>query len=142
MPSSYGAAFDPTTPSKLASGTTHDAAVRRFRNVFNLATNGGGGTQNSLKIAHLREGTALCAVELSSSVSLTGVNFTVGTLANPTKYAVALAGPAAGATVRFPILPAALAADALSAPEEIFLFPSANTPGAGTVVAQGFASHR
>jgi hypothetical protein len=137
-----GSAFSATDTKKLAPGTTHDAGVRRFRNTFDLAAAGAGGTANTPKVAELREGSALCGCEISSTVSLSGINFTLGTPAEPAKYATAQAGPAAGATVRLNILPAALAADAIERPEDIILTPSGNLPGAGTVVASVFASKR
>lgn len=126
----------------LASGCVHDAGVRRFRNTFNLADANVGGTTNTPVVARLREHNALSACELSSTVSLAAVNFTLGTADDPDKYATAFAGPAAGATVRVPILPAMLAADAISAPEEIILTPSAALPANGLVVASVYASHR
>lgn len=138
----YGNAFSGSDRRKLAPGAVHDAGVRRYRNVFNLADAGVGGTTNTPLVAKLREGTALAACELTSNVNLAGVNFTLGTEAEPAKYATAFAGPGAGATVRVSILPAALAADALATPEEIILTPSAALPAAGTVVASVMASHR
>lgn len=126
----------------LAPGTVHDAGVRRYKNDLDFAVNGGGGTQNTPVIARVREGSAIFACEISSTVNLAGINFTLGTAAAPAKYATAFAGPAAGATVRVPILPAMLAADALEKPEELILTPSANLPGAGILVASVFASHR
>lgn len=126
----------------LASGAVHDAGVRRFRNTFDFAVNGGGGTVNTPVVARVREGSAVSACEVSSTVNLSAINFTLGTAAEPAKYATAFAGPAAGATVRVPILPAALAADALADPEELILTPSANLPGAGILVVSVFASHR
>jgi hypothetical protein len=142
MPDALGKNWSATNPAQLAPGSSHDAAIRRHRNVFDLATNGGGGAQSQLVVAKLREGNALESARLSSSVSLAGVNFSVGTDADNVKYADAVAGPAAGATVSFTIKPAALAADALSTPEIIKFYPSGNLPGAGTVVAQVNSSMR
>ncbi len=136
----YGKAFS-ADRAKYASGTSHDAAVRRHRNTVSLATEGGG-TQNTLIIGKVREGNCVEAVSLASDVNLSGINFTVGVEGNPTKYAIAQAGPAAGATVRFQIVPAQLGADALATPDEVLLFPSANLPAAGLMVASVLASHR
>lgn len=141
MPS-YGSAFSAIDPAKMAPGTSHDAGVRRFRNTFDLATNGGGGTTEALKVAAVREGNCVEAVNLASSVSLAAINFTIGTLASPAKYGIAQAGPAANAKVSFNLPIAALAADALLKPEDIYLFPSAALPAAGTLVASLYSSKR
>lgn len=138
----YGSAFSATDPKKLASGTVHDAGSRRFRNTFDLAAAGVGGTVNTPIVARVREGSAVHAASVSSSANLSGINFTLGTVAEPAKYAAAFAGPAAGATVHVQIKPEALAADSLATPEEIILTPSANLPGAGILVASVFASKR
>lgn len=135
MPSSLGTAFSSTDSTKLAPGTSHDAAIRSFRNDFDFATNGGGGTQNSLKIAALREGMCVRGFRIAASVDCSAINFSVGTLADPTKYAAAAAGPAANAQTT-PFLKVAMQKmDPLAVPEDIYLFPSANMPAAGTLVA-------
>lgn len=138
----YGSAFNASDPRKLAPGTVHDAGTRRFRNTFQLADAGVGGTTNTPIVARIRAGSAVHAGELSSSANLSGITFTLGTVADPAKYAAAFAGPAAGATVRMPIKPDMLAADAIKSPEELILTPSANLPGAGVLVASVFASKR
>lgn len=138
----YGSAFSATDTKKLAPGTVHDAGSRRFRNTFNLADAGVGGTTNTPIVARVREGSAVHACEVSSSANLSAINFTLGIVGDPAKYAAAFAGPAAGATVRVPIKPEVLAADALALPEEIILTPSANLPGAGILVGSVFASKR
>lgn len=138
----YGSAFNASDPRKLAPGTVHDAGSRRFSNKFNFADSGVGGTTNTPIIARIRAGSAVHAFELSSTVSLAGINFTLGTAAEPAKYCATFAGPAAGGTVRAPIKPDVLAADAIKSPEEIILTPSANLPGAGIVVGSVFASKR
>jgi len=134
MASSMGAAFSSTDPSKLAPGTSHDAAIRSMRNVFTLA-NDGGGTTNSLKAAALREGMCVRGARLASDVNCSGINFTIGTLADPVKYAAAFAGPAANAQVTVTIKVPMQAMDPLAAAEDVYLFPSGNTPGAGTLVS-------
>lgn len=141
MPS-YGSAFSATDPAKLAPGTSHDAGVRRFRNTFDLATNGGGGTAEPLKVAAVREGNCVESFSLASTVSLAAINFTVGTIGSPAKYATAQAGPAANVRQSFQLSVAMLAADALTKAEDIYLFPSAALPAAGTVVASVFSSKR
>lgn len=135
MASSMGAVFSSTDSRVLAPGTSHDAGIRSMRNVFNLATNGGGGTTNSLKAAALRSGMCVRGARLTSDVNCSGINFTIGTLADPTKYAAAFAGPAANAQVVVTLKVAIQAMDPLAAAEDVYLFPSGNTPGAGTLVS-------
>ncbi len=137
----YGTAFSGTDPSKLAPGTSHDAGVRRHRNTVSLATEGGG-TTNSLIIGKVREGNCVEGVALASDVALSGVNFTVGTDAEPAKYVASVAGPGAGATLRMTIKVAQLAMDPLEKPETIKLFPSAALPASGLIVASVFTSKR
>ncbi|GGO95027.1 hypothetical protein [Stakelama pacifica] len=137
----YGTSYSSTDDSKLAPGTKVDAGVRRFHNDFSLATQGGG-TQDTPLVARIREGCAVCAFELSSSVDLSGLTFKLGIATDDDKYAVAFAGPAAGKTVRAPIVPAMLAAGALEQREDIILTPSANMPAAGVVCTELFASKR
>ncbi|NLS27934.1 hypothetical protein S2M10_29360 [Sphingomonas sp. S2M10] len=129
---------------KHASGTDTDAAVRRFRNRFNLATDAdaAGGTTNGLFVGTLQTGQVLTGAEIASSVSLAAVNFTLGTIANPTLYGAAQAGPAANAVVRLTLTIAAYAMDAATAPQDLYLFPSANLPATGQIVAAFQASHR
>jgi hypothetical protein len=140
MPIIYGDAFK-ADKSRYASGTSHDAANRRYRNKVSLASEGGG-TANTLLAAKVREGSCIDSVSLASDVNLSGLTFTVGTVASPAKYAAAQAGPAAGATVRFAIIPAMLAMEPLTALEEIILTPSGALPAAGLMVASVVASHR
>ncbi|QNQ09250.1 hypothetical protein [Sphingomonas alpina] len=138
----YGAAFSSTDLTAKAPGTSHDAGERSFRNVFDFATNGGGGTVNTPKIAIVREGSCIKGFRVSSDVNCSGINFTIGTIADPVKYCAAFAGPAANAqvipTVKIPMQ----AMDPLARPEEIYLFPSGNMPAAGTLVAFTSATHR
>ena len=145
MAQSNGANFGGGDPAKLASGTRHDAGIRLFENKFDLESDddAAGGTSNTLLVAKIREG---CKIShggyLSSTANLSGINFTLGTAADPDKYATAFAGPAANATVTIPVLPAMLAADPLSTPEDLILTPSGNLPAAGTVVAAVTAAKR
>lgn len=141
MPDIYGTAFSATDPGALAPGTSHDAGVRRHRNTVSLATEGGSG-QNNLIVGKVREGNCVEGARFSADVNLSAINFTLGTDADPAKYAAAFAGPAANATVSVTIKVAALAMDALEKPETIKLFPSAVLPAAGTLVASVFTSKR
>lgn len=137
----YGKAYSSSDDLKRAPGTVVDAAARRFRNVFDLVTEGGN-TTNPLLAAKVREGVAVFEARLHSTVSLTGINFTIGTDAAPAKYGAAQAGPGAGASKTFQIPVAQLAADALTTPEDIKFFPSGALPANGTIVAEIFASKR
>ena len=140
MANIFGKAFSAVLGA-LAPGTSHDAGLRRFRNSTSLVSEGGG-TVNTLIIGRIREGCAIDHFKVASDVNLSAINFTIGTAAAPAKYCAAFAGPAAGATVIPPVLPAMQAADALTVPEEIILAPSAALPAAGLIVASGYASKR
>lgn len=129
-----------TDPGNMAQGTMHDAAVRRFGNDFDLAV-AGGGTTNTPVVAKLPSGVVPVSCEVSCTTNASGINFTLGTVADPDKYATAFAGPAANATVRVAILPAMLKT-ILEEPETIILTPSGNMPANGTLVASFFASKR
>lgn len=140
MANIFGKAFSAVLGA-LAPGTSHDAGIRRFRNSTSLATEGGG-TVNTLIIGRIREGNAIDHFKVASDINLSGLNFTIGIAGAPAKYCAAFAGPAAGATVIPPVVPAMQAADALDKPEEIILTPSGALPAAGLIVASGYASKR
>ena len=142
MPTVYGKAFSGTDKGKLAPGTSHDAATRGYRNTFELAVNGGGGTASALLFAKVREGSNVHGFDVTSDVNLSGINFTIGTDAEPAKYCAAFAGPAANATVRPQVKIGPLMADALTRLEEIKLFPNVALPAAGNIVARATATHR
>jgi hypothetical protein len=138
----YGKQFSSSDMLKKAAGTSHDAAERSFRNEFDFAVDGGGGTVNTPKIAHVREGSCINGFRIASNVSLAAINFTIGTIADPAKYCAAFAGPAADAQVAPTMKIAMQAMDPLAKSEEIFLFPSAAMPAAGLMVAFTKATHR
>lgn len=131
----YGANFSATDTKQLSPGTSVDAAIRSSRNVFNFATNGGGGTTSTPKIANLRAGICMRGFRIGSTADCSGFNFTIGTIADPVRYCAAFAGPAAGASVTPPVKTAMLAMDPLAVAEDIYLFPSGNMPATGTLVA-------
>lgn len=137
----YGSAYSGTDPLHRPSGIVVDAGVRRFRNVINLATDGGGAANNIIA-ADVREGVSVFEARMASTVDLSAINFTIGTDAAPTKYGAAQAGPAAGASKVFTIPVAQLAADPLTSPERIKFFPAAALPAAGSIVVAVFASKR
>lgn len=141
MPGVYGKALSASDDLHRAPGTTVDAAVRRHRNVFDFAEAGVGGTTTPLVAARLREGVALESIKIGSSVNVSAVNISVGTAANPTKYSAAAAGPNATRSER--VVPTtALDDDALAAPEEVILTPSAAWPSTGILVSDVFVSKR
>lgn len=127
--------LDSETPGNRAPGTVFNAGIRSYENVFDLAE-AGGGSQDDLVGGNIRDGNKVMGAVMSSTVSLAAVNFTVGTDADPDKYGAAQAGPAAGATVRFAIPVAALAADALASMETVKFFASAALPATGTIVTR------
>jgi hypothetical protein len=127
-------------PGSMAQGTIHDAGVRRFGNSFDLAV-AGGGTTNTPIVAKAPSGVVPAGCDVSCTTNASGINFTLGTAADPDKYATAFAGPAANATVRVAILPAMLKT-MLEEPETIILTPSGNMPANGTLVTSFFASKR
>lgn len=144
MPNSLGTLNPGTRLYKHALGVDSDAAVRRFRNRFNLTTDAdaAGGTQNSLFIGTLQTGQVLTASSLFSTANLSAINFTLGTIASPTLYGAAQAGPAANGLTRFTLTDAAYSMDPLTAPQDLYLFPSANLPATGKITAAFEASHR
>jgi hypothetical protein len=139
MPDINGKAFS-TNPLFRSPGTVVDAGGRRFRNVVDLAVEGGA-TANPLVAAIVREGCSVYEARMSSGANLSAINFTIGTDAAPAKYGAAQAGP--NATTKTFVIPiAALDDDALTAPETIKFFPSGALPGAGVIVTEIFASKR
>lgn len=135
----YGDQFSSDAAS-VAQGVSHDAGVRRFGNSVDLAIEGGGG-QNTPIVAKLPSGVVPVGCEVSCSTNASAINFTLGTAADPDKYATAFAGPAAGATVKVNILPAMLKT-ILTDAETVILTPSGNLPATGILVASFFASKR
>lgn len=137
----YGSNWSATDPLTNAPGSTHDAPLRTYRNVFNFADSGVGGTTNPLRIARLREGSHLEAVHIQSDQNLSGVNISGGITGDTAKYVAAAAGPNA-TFQRMLVKLAALDDDAIGAMEEIILTPSGNWPASGTLVTWVHASHR
>lgn len=135
----YGKQFS-SDARDMAEGTIHDAGVRRFGNSVDLAVEGAS-SQNTLIVGKLPSGVVVSGAEVSCTTNASAINYTLGTVADPDKYATAFAGPAAGATVRVPILPAMLQT-LLEEPETVILTPSGNQPATGILVASIFASKR
>lgn len=135
----YGSAFSNADDLKRAPGTTVDAAIRRHRNVFDLAVDGG--TSEALKIAHLREGVVIEGIKMHTGANLSAINFSAGNATAAAKYAAAQAGPNA-VTKELQLTVTSLDDDPLTAPEEVLLTPSGNLPGAGTLVVDVFVSKR
>ena len=93
------------TKQAQAPGHSNNAAMRRNREVFLTDDGGANAIGTTLVIGTLRGGDVGDVVELTAgTVSYAGVSFSVGTRANATKYSAAVAGPAAGATVRIKLL--------------------------------------
>lgn len=134
----YGKNFS-TAHLHRAPGTSHHAAERDYSNLFDLAADGG--TAEALKIAHVGPGVVAKELLIESSANISGINFTVGTAADPDKYGTTTAGPAAnGSKIIYP--PLALGLDPTTEAEDIILTPSGALPGAGTIRTTFRASHR
>ena len=144
MPNSLGTLNPGTRAYKHALGADSDAGMRRFRNRFNLATDAdaAGGTTNGLFVGTMQIGQVLSAAQLFATVNLSAINFTLGTIANPTLYGTAQAGPTAGGVVRITLTDAGYSMDPLSAPQDLYLFPSAALPATGKITAAFEATHR
>ncbi len=136
----YGINFS-SKLGKLAPGSRNDARLRHHDNVTDLAVEGGG-TSNPIIVAQVREGQYVTGASLASDADLSGRNYSLGTDADPVKYAAAVAGPAANASVTFFIKVAARKAGALTVPETIKLFPSGNMPASGNVYGSVTTSGR
>ena len=140
MPNIQGKNFSAVDDLKMASGTNHNAGVRRFGNSADLATEGGG-TADPIKVCVLPVGTVFDELKMAASVDLSALTFTLGTAAEPAKYMTATAGP--NAAIKSGMgLPAKRAMDPLAYDEELILTPSGNWPAAGTIEASVYASMR
>ncbi|WP_225205086.1 hypothetical protein [Novosphingobium huizhouense] len=142
MAGTDGSAYNSADALAKTPGTSVDAGVRRFRNVFNLADAGVGGTTNPLIMAIVPTGSVPMGARATCSVSLAGINLQVGIAGNVAKYATAQAGAAADTIKRFDIKATALAADPLTGAETVILTPSAAWPAAGTLVTDFEISKR
>lgn len=122
-----------TSLTHLVDGKRFNAGLRIFDNSFDLSADGGG--TDPFVLGKVREGNKPQQVLIRSDQNLSAINFTVGTAADPDAYGTAQAGP--NATKKELLLTlAADAGDALSSAETIILTPSANMPGAGTLVTK------
>lgn len=134
MPGVDGSAYNSTDPLSKASGITVNAKVRTYRNVFNFADAGVGGTTAALTMAKLPRGCLVVGTRYASTENLSGSNQSIGIAGATAKYAAAAAGPAAGATRRADVPVAALDDDPLTTEENVIITPAANWPATGTLV--------
>ncbi|WP_343609359.1 hypothetical protein [Novosphingobium sp.] len=134
----FGSQFSSTDPLKKADGRSHDAGVRSFENVFDLTVDGG--TNQALKIAEIQPGVHAQTVTLDTDQNLSAINFTVGTADTPAKYGASTAGP--NATQKTIYVPLSLGLGCTTVNEEIFLYPSANMPAAGSLKTRMHCSKR
>lgn len=140
MANIYGKNFSATDGLKKASGSSHDAGIRRFSNSVDLAVEGGGGT-NALLIGVKPRGTVFDSATIASTANISALNFTIGTAADPDKYQTTIAGP--NAVVKPNLgLPAMRAEAPSTEDEEIFLTPSGNLPASGILEASFYVSKR
>lgn len=139
MADAYGSNYSAADALKRTPGTSVDAGVRRHKNIFALATEGG--AANNLIGAIVREGQEVLEARMHTDANLSGINFTIGTDAVPAKYAAAQAGPNATSKT-FVLKIGALDDGPLDDPETIKFFPSGALAGAGTVVTELFTSKR
>lgn len=138
MATIYGDNFSSSDGLKKAPGTRHNSAVRRFGNSVDLAVEGGGNT-DTLKVADLPAGFVFDEIKISSTANCSGINFTLGTAADPDKYMTTTAGPNA-TTLGNLGLPAMRQMAALTEGEEVFLTPSGNLPASGTIQVDIYGS--
>jgi hypothetical protein len=134
----YGIQYSSTDALKKADGRSHDAGTRAFANHFDLTVDGG--TNQSLKIADLPPGVVVKELMVESDQNLSAINFTAGTLTTVAKYAASGAGP--NATAKTFYAPLALKLDATADAEELYLFPSANLPSAGSLRVTVYGTKR
>lgn len=88
------------TKTQQAPGHSNNAAVRKNREVFLTDDGGANAIGTDLVIGVLRGGDVLDKVEITAgTVAMSGVSFSLGTRANPTKYSAAVVGPGVGATI-------------------------------------------
>jgi hypothetical protein len=144
MAYSRGKLYAGTALYKHGRGSDTDAALRLSRNVFDLASDSdpAGGTTNGLFLGTIREGCVPRGFRIACTTNLSGINFTIGTIASVAKYAAAAAGPAANAEVAYTMPIAAKSQDPLTAPEDIYAFPSGALQATGTLVTQMEYAHR
>lgn len=137
-----GTAYNLTDPLDRANGAMVNAGLRVYKNTFDLAVAGqGGGGDDPLLAAKVREGNVIDSIFMQSSANLSAVNFTIGTAADPDKYGAAQAGPNATAK-EFVLTIAGAAQGELAAPEEIIITPSGNLPSSGVIVTRVVTSKR
>lgn len=134
MPGVDGSAYNSSDPLSKASGITVNAKVRAYRNVFNFADSGVGGTTNPLVCARIPRDCVVIGFRYASDQNLSGSNQSAGIAGATAKYMAAGAGPAAGATRRADIPVAALDDAPLASEETVILTPAANWPASGTLV--------
>jgi hypothetical protein len=122
----------------VAMGSSHNAAMRGYKNKFALATEGG--TTEPLQVATLGAGCVFDSIRIETDANLSTMNFLIGTPADPDKYGTAVAGPNAVPQTRYPLI--ALPLDAIAEGETIILTPSANIPSVGSIRTTVMATHR
>lgn len=90
------------TMAALAPGSCVNAGLRVNREVLLLDDGGTPAIGTTIFIGRFRAGDVPDAFEIVSGggAALAGVSFAIGTIQTPAKYSAAVAGPAAGATVR------------------------------------------
>lgn len=125
----YGSAFSATDTLARAPGSSQNAQVTAFANVFDLAVDGG--TSEALKCATLPPGFVPLRMTIDSGANLSGINFKLGTPTDDDAYLAAVAGPNATVQERHILL--ALGVTPLDEAVDALLTPSGNLPGAGTI---------
>lgn len=134
----YGTQFSGTDPLKVASGASHNTALRAYKNLVDLTVDGG--TAEAIKVARVGKGCVMDHFVIESSQNLSALTFTIGTEADPDKYGTAVAGPNATAQVRYPLIGVGIAETTEA--EDIILTPSGAMPSAGSLRVTTFATHR
>lgn len=134
----YGSAFSGTDDLHRASGASHNAAMRAYKNVIDLTVDGG--TAEAIKIADIGPGVVHHSYTIESDVDLSGKTFKIGTADDDDKYGTAVAGPNATVQVRYPLQ--ARGIDVTTEREEIFLTPNGALGALGSIRTTVIACHR
>lgn len=122
-----------------APGTSVNAAIRVYREVFNLANVV---TTDDLVLAKPRNGDVLLGWKITGSVDLSGMTMSIGNEASAVVYMTANAGPATPGIPKEVGLASAIDDGPLPEAIEILGRLGGTVPAAGILVVQTLVSHR
>lgn len=133
----YGSAFSGTDARKQAPGEYHNAALRRYTNLFDLTVDGS--TSEALKIADIGPGFVMHSILIDTDVDCSARTFAIGISGSTAKYSAAATAPNATQQVRYPKM--SLGVTPSTAREEILLTPSGAIPATGSLRVTIIGSH-